>query len=399
LFDWLNDLDVPEPTVRSSWTGLDNKGSSTRKIDWISRFLEGSKRQHKGAHWMVRNVEDPERQSFLFAPQHTIADSELSDLISEYSSRRWFRRVWVLQEVSLPELHRTKVMCGTKTITAAQALHAISMVQSPGTSSLVRIFSLLYQRNPNIITSPLLDVLIETRDREAADPRDKIFGVLSISRGISEAMGIGFHRNEPYSGESNYEADTVSVYARYSEYFINAHGPGIFWSLFKHPQALEGLPSWSADWTVPWPNYKAIARRDFPISSRQATVEDFTHRFVYFDQRRAFVFTKPQIMKGYFTRDGHLDNSNSMQAEDVANLPDDKILIEIYPGMAVLLRKEAEHFVLIQTCPHAINEDSLASVVESWADVVVDGKTPEERTGTGAESRSYLKPSREFYIC
>jgi hypothetical protein len=295
-----------------------------------------------------------------------------------------------LQEVALPDLHKTTVLCGVKTTTGKRALHLLSFLKDQGPESMMRIFALVRQRIDGLERSHLLDILIETRDRDCRDPRDKIFGVLSIARGMDKGRFPEL--------KANYEQAAPMVYACFSAFFICHHGPGFFLSLIKCQPKLDELPSWAADWTVPWPNYRAVRGRDFAARFRSAKINDAGAEFERENGREILKLHRPRILQGHFTRDGHVDDSNNTHIEDVQHLSEGEVLVEMYPGLAALLREEGEYYVFIQVCPHALSEHGVEKLVEMWSRVVVDGEGPEEQMGQGAGALEYLSSAEIFNI-
>lgn len=229
--------------------------------------------------------------------------------------------------------------------------------------------------------SYLLDILIETRDREACDARDKIFGILSIV----EFLDKGKWKNEL---RARYGMDVEEAFTWYSSWCISHYGPGFFLALIKSRQSIEGLPSWAADWAVPWPNCRAVEGKDFPAARRNVEADDSAD-MGWDVERRVLSLRRPRIRKGFFTRNGHLDGvkKKDMHIEGVESLKNDEILIEIYPGLAALLRREGIYpglatllrreggfYVFIQVCPHAVFREGVEELVGRWSMVVVDGE-------------------------
>ncbi|KAI1473530.1 HET-domain-containing protein [Daldinia eschscholtzii] len=377
LFDWLNGLkagELPAP-LRLDLYRIAGDIASNLEIYW--------------------NI-GKERVSALSGNSNTkdqtqLTEPELVELVTEFLSRRWFRRVWVLQEVVLPDPRNTVVICGAKSTPAMRALYLVNLLKDHPSGSMVRIFSLVRKKTEGT-NSHLLDVLIETRDREVGDPRDKIFGVLSISTALDRGMFPNL--------AADYDKRTTEVYTKYSEFFIQHHGPGFFFSLMKSPSKLAGLPSWAADWTVPWPNPKAVQGKDFAATSRTVCDEDGGAVFTDEGRCRVLTLTRPRILRGYFTREGHLDDSSGMNIKRVEDLKENEVLIEMYRGLAALLQKDdvSGYYTLIQTCPHALVELSLIEIVDRWSSVVFDLKVPESDALTGPSDEGYLSEVEIFKI-
>ena len=223
LFDWLNSIDENELHIETPWKLGDLNWSRLRELDgplrgdaWQKRieFLIGDVLSGVRRRWQSMTVSKKRIH---------LADSEVQTLVVEYCSRRWFTRVWVLQEVALPPLHRIRVMCGTRLTTAERALHAISQLQDEAAKNILDIFLLFRQRIKNPKRSHLLDILIATRDRQANDARDKIFALLSIAQHMDESKFPELR--------ADYGKSTQEVFADFSFFFIQHHGPN-FISVF-----------------------------------------------------------------------------------------------------------------------------------------------------------------------
>lgn len=399
LFDWLNGLDAPELNVPliGSLDDLAHPGVRIKEPADLQRLMV---RLRVGINERTIMLGRYGKSCFskLLHQSETatkdkinIEDPELSEIVHEYFSRRWFKRVWVLQEVTLPDLHRTRIVCGSRTTTAERALHALGLLKENKTGIIPRIFVLVRKTTILPRRSHLLDILIETKTHAAADPRDKIFAVLSLSHRLD---GGSFPEHE-----ANYELETAQVYTRYSAFFIQHHGPGFFLALIQSSQNLPELPSWAADWTVPWPNSRAVSLRDFPAVSRRI-YEDNTR--IIFSQENGYnilTLIRPQILRGYFTRNGPLTGLHGIKVEEVASLHENTVLVEIYPGLAALLsRVEGDYYVFVQVCPHALSRGSLLELVGRWSTVVVDGVGPEELQSQDRQRLGYLGLTRSFKI-
>lgn len=398
LFDWLNGLDAPELNVPliGSLDDLAHPGVRIKETADLQKLMVRlrvgvNERMIMLGRYGKSRFSELLHQSEPVNDKIKIEEPALNEIVHEYFSRRWFKRVWILQEVTLPDLHRTRIMCGSRTTTAERALHALGLLKENRTGIIPRIFVLVRKTTILPRRSHLLDILIETKTHAATDPRDKIFAVLSLSHRLD---GGSFPEHE-----ANYELETAQVYAKYSAFFIQHHGPGFFLALIQSPQNLPGLPSWAADWTVSWPNSRAVSLRDFPAVSRR-TYEDTSG--VSFNQDNGFeilTLVRPQILRGYFTRNGPITGLDGIEVEEVGNLHENTLLVEVYPGLATLLRRvEDDYYVFVQVCPHAMSRDSLLELVGRWSTVVVDGVGPEELQSQDRYRFGYLGPARPFKI-
>lgn len=317
------------------------------------------------------------------------------ELAHEFFSRRWFQRVWVLQEVALRSPHGTVVVCGTKSVPAVKALTLLSLIHEHASASVARVF-VLVQKRVRCDKSHLLDVLIETRGREATDPRDKIFGLLSLA----DMLDGGQFSSQL---KADYNKTAEAVYTEYSEFFIRHHGPAFFLSLIKTPppgERLPGLPSWAANWSAPaWINDEAVRARDYAAVSHTIVygTKDGGARFRRAENgQRVLEIDRPRILRGYFTRDAHLDDSRGLHnSELVTDLGESEILIGMYPGLSALLKRRdsGDGYIFLQTCPHALSELSMREIAGQWCSVVVNGAGP-----TGGQTEDYLGPVQSFRI-
>jgi hypothetical protein len=384
LYDWLNGIDIADLNIPSAGMFRDinvPEGSSIYYLVQVWNKPGGAKDMaNKIAvkferYWRIGSdrLSTVFRRRDLSDTKVTIPEAELEGLVMEYFSRRWFKRVWVLQEVSLPSLTKTRVVCGSKITTAERAMHLVSLLKTQGSGDMMWIFVLLRQRFSGQVTSHLLDILIETRHRECGEPRDKIFGVLSIAQWMDN--GRFPHLT------ANYFSPTSWVYWSFSEFFMEQHGPGFFLSLIKSPQKVEGLPSWAADWTVPWPNYNAVKGVDFAARSRIANEKDGNAKVIWEEGMPVLIIHRPRITKGYFTLDGHIDGVKQISTKSIESLKEGQLLIEMYPGLAALLTvDDSEYYRFVRVCPHALSKRGVEQLVGKWSHVVVymDGVSKDE---------------------
>lgn len=399
LYDWLNGIDVAELNIPSGgmFKDIDVAENSIlhgpaqiwNKIggakDWANEISIKFER-----YWRIGSA----RLSMVFQPRQkqnvVISDDKIGELVSEYLSRRWFKRVWVLQEVSLPTLSTTRVMCGSKITTAERAIHLVSLLKNQGSSSMTWFFILCRQRISGPRISHLLDILIETRHRECTDPRDKIFGVLSIARWMDEGRFPQL--------QANYGETVHKIYIDYSEFFIRHHGVGFFLALLKQSYKSKGLPSWAADWSAPWLNYNAVCGIDFAARSRASSDEDGGAQVMMKDGLSILSFRRPRIVRGYITKNGHFEEARFTDVEKVQSLDKDELLVETYPGVAALLKNDGEYYNFVQVCPHALSRVGVEDLVGRWNRVVVYMEGPKNQTRKGTDAQMYLTDPEYFNI-
>jgi hypothetical protein len=99
LFDWLNGLKTVDLSIPSNADPGDLAEDVATKLPryWtIGQESLMALVNRRGSH----------------AEDTYMSESDLIGLVSHFFSRRWFRRIWALQEVSLPPAQNTTVMCG-----------------------------------------------------------------------------------------------------------------------------------------------------------------------------------------------------------------------------------------------------------------------------------------------
>lgn len=376
---------------------------------------------------------EPSHSSQHIVP-HLLSPEDISELADTYFTRRWFTRVWVLQEVSLPDPRRTRIVCGAKTTTARRALQAIPSMQRhlPDMASRALHIFLLVRgddelspllpvtskapSNPiqrvglpdlevsdrRLLSSPLLDILIATRDRRAQDPRDQIFGVLSLANGLATLARLDAWlslRSLPGSPQADYSLTAAQVFTRFSEFFIQTHGAGFFLALLlprgmnatassDGSDPMANLPSWAADWSCGSRWLNALAVRGFELAcSRREKLEPDDMHFQSEERkggsRRVMVLQgRRRITRGWFSRHvfdpkiGYKTTDEVEKVTDLTIVDPSLVLLEMYPGVAALLRKLEEDrgiYEFQQVCAHAATKEDVAGMISRWSDVVVKG--------------------------
>ncbi|KAH6844530.1 heterokaryon incompatibility protein-domain-containing protein [Chaetomium sp. MPI-CAGE-AT-0009] len=313
---------------------------------------------------------------------------DVARVLGAFFDRPWFKQLWPLQEVALPDLARVHFMCGDKTTTGTRIVH-LSKLQGQDQAKgwdVARLSRPAQQPSPHGAQKQpcLLDLLLETQHLECEDPRDKIFAVLNIAKRLDGAASAPTYL--PDYGQ------TVShVYATYSSLFIETHGPGFILALIKSPPNVEGLPSWSTDWTVPWPDHRALGATASPRRYRTPNEKDGVVKFdMNEDQQLVMTLVRPRVVRGFFAREGP-SSGNTRPIENVRQLRMDEVLVEVYPGLALLLRQQKgkpEHYAFVRACPHALTREGVEKAVANWSSVVLQECA--DPLGTGPPPKGYL---------
>ncbi|KAK0634577.1 heterokaryon incompatibility protein-domain-containing protein [Bombardia bombarda] len=177
-------------------------------------------------------------------------DSSLENVILDHP---WWRRVWTAQEILLAE--RAIIVMGRhqadwdflcSAIRHGAALEIWeSMLQGVQAKCATSVLDAVQSiKTPPSIDNPadlMLFYLLHTQERDATDPRDKIFAVLGLINRNPEAFGI----------QVDYRSPVGDVYRRAMRGLIETSGNldvlGVCFP-FK-TRNVVGLPSWVADWS------------------------------------------------------------------------------------------------------------------------------------------------------
>ncbi len=412
LFEWVSALGVEEFVGVPEWGrllgGMEPGSKRGLRREVLVQVLGCEKVEVLQQVWAVgkvwwrrlrRMVGEEYRVSVLgLAPAMPVSRPLAADrTLKEYFGSG---RVWPLQEVLLSEPSRVRFVCSGKSIDGEMMAHLDSWLGSDSASDMANNASIfrLFQPPPlksGLRRSHLMDVLIQTRDRQCEDPRNKILDVLHIARRLDGGALMSKTRVD-------YRNSVAEVYGSYSAELISWHGPGFFLSLIKSAPEINGLPSWSADWTVPWPNQRALPQTAYVARSKLGDEKDQVVGFEVDDEsgRMIMKIMSPRIVRGFFTRDGHIDGAERTHNENVRQLGRDEILVEISPGLALLLRQlrgEPEFFTVARTCPHALSRAGVEKVVRNWSSVVF-GHDVGRDDSHDTPSKVYLGLSRVYKI-
>lgn len=183
------------------------------------------------------------------------------DNILRFLRRRWFTRVWVLQEIQVATA--AVAICGEKEVDW-EAFRQLSYIEkyariedkhvSYTARSLLRPKSLFYHswRPPYAVR--LLRLLESTRDFDATDPRDKLFAILPLLDWESQEHrdanpNVNSIEDQPISdvGRVDYSRSAAEIFTQVSRNLIDAIGLDVLRTVIS-PTGIPYLPSWATDW-------------------------------------------------------------------------------------------------------------------------------------------------------
>ncbi|KAK4464742.1 heterokaryon incompatibility protein-domain-containing protein [Cladorrhinum samala] len=155
--------------------------------------------------------------------------------------RRYFSRVWILQEVALAR--EGVVVCGRyeaswEHLRDNATSMASSFVQEWRSFPLPRVVTLAPRKFRD--SSSLLDLLDNARDSHATDPRDKIFAVFGM---IQCAPTLGFI--------ADYNSSVEDVYIETALNIAEMHGVENLLMRALGFRNHQTLPAWVPDWSAP----------------------------------------------------------------------------------------------------------------------------------------------------
>jgi hypothetical protein len=156
----------------------------------------------------------------------------------------WFRRVWVFQELVLSR--NPWVQCGTVRAKWSE-LCEILLKPNEEDKPLGKEMWVLNQMNyaRTYKRDSLYRYLIERRGLGATDPRDFIFAHMSIA---ADAVLLGNYV------KVDYESSCGRIYNETALYLLEKKGPETLFNLATNntdKSCIEGLASWSPNWSVP----------------------------------------------------------------------------------------------------------------------------------------------------
>ncbi|KAF6817934.1 heterokaryon incompatibility protein [Colletotrichum plurivorum] len=175
--------------------------------------------------------------------------TQLRQALPNFFSRRYFSRVWILQEVALAR--RALLLCGSHSIpwSSFQA----SQLEAQG-AIVTDLPSVVHFHAPQYRdSSDLLQLLDRARPSHATDPRDKVFAVFGL---LSGAESDGFH--------ADYTLSVKDVFLRIAEWIAQRFGVvALLARSVSHgdtdeqepssalqTRELRKLPSWAPNWTL-----------------------------------------------------------------------------------------------------------------------------------------------------
>lgn len=166
---------------------------------------------------------------------HPTSDEDGREALTQLLRRPYFHRIWVIQEVA--HARKASVTCGNETI------HWTSLCSAFQSCKLdlnwINHFSvpILASQNP----PELLQLLINTRNSDCADPRDRVYGLVGL-----------VHPDEAKLFPVDYSLPVQHIYTGLAAYWARQPQGSLsfdFLSFAQTEKKISGLPSWVPDWS------------------------------------------------------------------------------------------------------------------------------------------------------
>lgn len=172
--------------------------------------------------------------------------------IEKLMKRSWWSRVWIIQESFLAQ--RLRCFCGEsefdfEDMRMAMLRVFVTQVAGPSSSSGFNLFQLRdYFRTSGPKGANILDILGKTMNSDCQDPRDRLYGILSLvdipnSQTLKPCYSVSteqVYTNIAVWILKNYRQSPLAFLAH-----VRRRDPGNA----KPPSCLR-LPSWVPDWTI-----------------------------------------------------------------------------------------------------------------------------------------------------
>jgi len=179
-----------------------------------------------------------------------LATAAIGQALADLWRRRFFSRVWVLQEVTLAR--KADLICGNTTIPwrYLQPPHLTSLGLLGWTSSpdLRPPAAIYFDHKAFTHPNQLLNLLDFASICKAQDPRDKVYSLLGLLPG-----------GTPQGLDVDYTLSVDRVYMNTAHFLAQRFG---WYRVLYHARVREprvpDLPSWAPDWSVPRSQFKQL---------------------------------------------------------------------------------------------------------------------------------------------
>ncbi|OCK75076.1 hypothetical protein K432DRAFT_429647 [Lepidopterella palustris CBS 459.81] len=281
-----------------AWIGEDEYGSEgamAKFKNWGEIILDYKSRANSKSYvsgWSAMNINLP------------AVDDSVWTAISKLVSRKWFSRIWIVQEVVLAS--DLKVVCGGLTISWDVFYAAVFfcfqqeelkkekdlvIADDKTRNNIVKLGQLRHDGRQKTgqfqAEDDMFTILRLCHLKEVTEPRDRMFGLLSI------ATDAGNEELWP-----DYDSDQSTIVKKYARVFVEqGRALDVLYHarLFRTPESLQDLPSWVPDFSAsPYPDTLSTWSKGHFDATR---LPDGNHQTT--PDRMAEVFGESLLIEGY----------------------------------------------------------------------------------------------------
>lgn len=277
-----------------------------------------------------------------------------TNMIQRLFERRWFSRVWVLQEIRLAR--EAVVVCGDMTVNwdSFRAFRYwnpntkwVEQLPYVVESSVFRLPRWSGEAMPSLLPYPkrLIKKLTASRKCDATDPRDKLYAILplldweeqNIYR-IRQKCSDADHNRGGLDLTVDYHLSPTHVFTQLARQLIDAVGL----SLLSHvvsTTAMPGLPSWAPDWSAnPVYTFRGQSRRVRRLEHNSDYFDDMT-----WDQNsfKAKVDDKKWYFSDYSSANGHSSTQLHIRAVHIGSIIEIGDICNVYENYFPLKQWES----------------------------------------------------------
>ncbi|RGP76811.1 hypothetical protein FLONG3_5054 [Fusarium longipes] len=187
----------------------------------------------------LKDCDDPQKETHALSYPRI---KTLTDCLTNFFSRPWFTRVWVIQEALLSTY--SLVYCGDITIqwSAIKNFYNfnVNMKWLPKLPFVVSTSKRFLTNTHMQVQSAMLKALLDSRHCRATDPRDKVYSILPLLQSFDDTLDICL----------DYDLSVAEVYTDCAIAIMAKRGLEVLYTV-QGISRIPGLPSWVPDWSIP----------------------------------------------------------------------------------------------------------------------------------------------------
>jgi hypothetical protein len=222
----------------------ESSDSSDRALDALQHFA--SQIEHNSITGEVMSPKHGADPSYADTriPLHT--PPSLNEALYELFGRPWFSRLWIRQEVMGPKEDRVVLLCGSKSIPWPDVRLAVFLLRHKPMSTTSGYGSWSMEWHARVLIAyhlidtglslPFIHLLLNTRACQCSDPRDALYGILSLA-----------FEPEIRAIKPDYKMSLLEVYTDFVLRHSYLRDGFDLLALAEHRKLLWAAPSWIPD--------------------------------------------------------------------------------------------------------------------------------------------------------